>query len=76
MTAILKGDNNCPDLCVISYYDSKVVYPMNTANKYLDWKVKDKKVVDKSKNKLVKIQFLRQTMIDDYNNSMNLVKQG
>jgi hypothetical protein len=74
--AILKGDNNCPDLCVISYYDSKVVYLMSVANQSLGWKVKDRKVFDKSKNKLVKIQFLRHTMIDDYNNGMNHVDRA
>ena len=71
--AILKGDTNCPDLCVISYYDSKVVYLMSTANQSLRWRVKERKVFDKGKNKLVKIKFLWHEMIDDYNNGMNHV---
>jgi hypothetical protein len=47
--AILKGDKNCPNLCVISYYDSKVVYLMSTATQSVGWKVKDQKVFNKSK---------------------------
>jgi hypothetical protein len=74
--AILKDDNNCPDLCVISYYDSKVVYLMSTSNQSLNWRVKERKVFDKSKNKLVSIKFLRHEMIDDYNNGMNHVDRA
>ncbi len=70
--AVLRVDPFCPDLCIISYYDSKVVYLMSTANQSCSWRVvKDQKVVDKLKKKVVKIQFLRHGMIDDYNNGMN-----
>ncbi len=71
--ALLKGDNNCPDLCIISFYDNGVVYLMSTLNQSLNWRVKEQKVFNKSKNKLVSIKFLRHEMIDDYNNCMNNV---
>jgi hypothetical protein len=71
--AILRGNPVCPDLCIISYYDSKVVYLISTANHYISWHIKDQKVFDKTKKKVVKIQFLRHEMIDDYNNGMNHV---
>jgi hypothetical protein len=45
---------------------------MSTANQSCSWRVvKDQKVVDKLKKNVVKIQFLRHGMIDDYNNGMN-----
>lgn len=74
--AVLEGDPKCPDVCVLSFYDSKDVYLMSTACSTLKWVEKERRVFDKTQQKMVKMKFLRHQMIDDYNNFMNKVDQA
>lgn len=74
--AVLKGDDDCPDLIAASIYDTKPVHFLSMSCKEVKWVIKTKKVWDKVKQKVVEMEFLRLNLIDDYNNGMGHVDLG
>ena len=68
--ALLKGDTECPDLCAVSVYDTKPVHFLTMCNEKIEWVKKTRKVFNKEKKKVEKINFLRLNVNDDYNNGM------
>jgi len=74
--AVLKGDPKCPDICVLSFYDSKDLYLMSMACTTMKWVEKERQVFDQTQQKMIMMKFWRQQMIDNYNNFMNKVDQA
>ena len=71
--AVLVGDENCKDLVVFSVYDVKPVYFISMAAENLNWKVKERKVYDPTKNKEINLKYLRTEIQENYNYNMNAV---
>ena len=69
--AVLRGDNECPDLVAIMFYDSKPVHFLSTVAESIEWITKDKKVWSNGDN--TKVKCLRLNITDQHNNNMNSV---
>ena len=68
--ARLTGDPLCPDLVAVSVYDTKPVHFLSMTCDEVKWIRKTRKVFDKAKKKMVKGDFLRLNINDEYNNGM------
>jgi hypothetical protein len=71
MAAKLHNLDACPDLFVVSVYDTKPVHILSTAADCVEWIVKEKKVWSDGLQKKALMKYLRLNVIDDYNNNMN-----
>jgi hypothetical protein len=57
--AVLDNDPGSPSVICVSYYDSKDVYFMSTSATEIKWVEKERRVVHKEEQKVVKIKFLQ-----------------
>jgi len=69
--AILRSNDNCPNIVAFCVFDQKPVYFLSTTMKNITWLSMQKKVYDPNLKKLEKLTFLRTNAQDDYNNNMN-----
>ena len=65
--AVLKEDDELPDLISCSLYDTKPVYFLLTCAEEVFWVLKTQNVFDKSTKEKVTIEFLRLNFVEDYN---------
>jgi hypothetical protein len=71
----MEGNPECPNICCISYYDSKDVYFMSTSATEIRWVQKERRVFNKDSQKVVRMKFMQPNIVDNYNNGMNKVDQ-
>ena len=71
--AELVGDPDCPGLVAVSIYDTKPVHFLSMRCDAIKWIEKERLVYDKSKNKTIKLKFLRLNVTEEYNFGMGHV---
>ena len=74
--AVLEGDPKCPDVIVLSFYDSKDVYFMSTSCTTMKWIEKELKNYDKEQQKMVSMKFYCHEIVNDYNYGINIVDRA
>jgi hypothetical protein len=74
--AVLKGDPDCKDILVVSFYDSKLVYFLSMIHEEIKWIQNTKKVFSKETGKKEENNFLRLNINTDYNFKMHDVDQA
>lgn len=74
--AVLKGDDDCPDLLAVSIYDSKPVYFLSMIHKKIEWVVNQKDVFSRETNQKEPNNFLRLNINTDYNFEMHHVDRA
>ena len=65
--ADLVGDAKAPGITWMSLYDAKPVYLMSVACEEIKWLKKDRKLFDKTQQKMIAAPFYWVNVIDDYN---------
>jgi Transposase IS4 len=71
--AVLKGDENCPNMIAASVYDAKPVYFISMIHKEIKWVKNINRVYSKVTKKMEDNLFLRLNINTDYNHKMNSV---
>ncbi len=71
LAAKLHDSDACPNLFVVSVYNTKPVHILSTAAECGEWIVKEKKVWSNRIKKKVMMKYLRLNVIEDYNMNMN-----
>jgi hypothetical protein len=71
--AVLKGDEDCPNLIAVSVYDTKPVHFLSMSCETIEWITKERKVFAASTGKYEKLKFLRLNINDNYNKEMGHV---
>ena len=75
-SAVLTGDDACPNLIAFSVYNSKPVHFLSTASTEIKWITKDRKIFDYSVDDCVPMKFLRTNIQEMYNYGMNKIDLG
>ena len=68
--AVLKGDNECPNLVACSVYDTKPVHFISMCCESIKWIVKTRKIYDKTVGTMTKMNFLCLNINNQYNYGM------
>jgi Transposase IS4 len=74
--AVLKGDDDCPNMIALSVYDSKPVYFLSMIHDRIEWVENTNVVFCQETNKNETNKFLRLNINTDYNFKMNDVNQA
>ena len=74
--SVLSGDSSCPNLVVVSFYDSKPVYFVSNACEKVEWRKKERKLWHADRGAKVKVPFFRLNLVDEYNYGMGNVDQA
>ena len=72
-TVVLKGDNCCPDLVAVSFYDTKPVHFLSTICEGIKWRRLKREMFCVDTGKPETVTYLRLNIRDDYNKDMGHV---
>ena len=68
--AVLRGDENCPNLIAASVYDTKPVHYLSMVSDVVRWVEKVSKVYNVDTDTMEEMKFLPMGFIDNYNKTM------
>jgi hypothetical protein len=71
--AVLKGDDDCPNMIALSLYDAKPVYFLSMIHTDIKWVTNTNRVYCRGTSEMEDNKFLRLNINTDYNNKMNSV---